>query len=322
MLRNLSLVLILLVPMSLPVSAEDPVFSGPQVGEKLPALPAIGLFGQREAKSFDLVDEADGGPVLIVFFHELTRPGFALMRAITNFAAEREGMTVGVVFLSDDTTETMKWSSNVRQMFSEKVIYGVSPDGKEGPGAYGLNRNVTLTILAGTEGKVTGNFALVQPQLQADGPAILKAVVALTGGGDIPSIDELETRYAGRMNMQRGGDRRQMAERGDRVESDPQLATLLRAVINRQADEQAVREAAAKVEAYIAENERARKELTRIVNTVVNSGKIENYGTAAAQEILRAWLKELGDGQTKSDADDANQDSTPGPASTDDKDEA
>ena len=120
MLRTLSLALLVCLPVPLLVSAgaEGPVFSGPQIGETLPSFQTIGFFGEYEGKSFDLVQVADGGPLLIVFVHELTRPGFALTRAITKFAAEREnqGMTVGVVFLSDDQTETVKWSANVRRV--------------------------------------------------------------------------------------------------------------------------------------------------------------------------------------------------------------
>ena len=55
-------------------------------------------------------------------------------------------------------------------------------EGKEGPGSYGLNRNVTLTILVGKEGKVTANFALVQPSTQADLPKILEEVAKVAGG--------------------------------------------------------------------------------------------------------------------------------------------
>ena len=278
MFRVLSLALIVLLPTSPNLHGEDPVFSGPQVGEQLPSFPMLGLFAEQEGKPIDLLKEADGGPIMIVFFHELTRPGFGLMRAVTNFAGERtaQGLKVGVVFLTDDATETTKWAGNVQRMFSDKVTYGVSPDGKEGPGAYGLNRNVTLTILVGNEGKVTANFALVQPQLSADGPAILNAIAAVTGGGEIPSVDELDSRYAARMNMQRGDAGREMAQQGGRGQSDPRLGSMLRAVINKQASDEAVKEAAAKVEAYIAENQSARMELKRIVNTVLNSGKIEN----------------------------------------------
>lgn len=295
MLRVLSIALMAWLPISI-TRAEDPVFSGPQAGESLPPLQVIGLTGDWEGKSFDLVKEVDGGPVLIVFFHERTRPGFGLMRAITNFASERtaQGMTVAVVFLTDDVTETTKWAGNVRQHFVEKVIYSVSPDGPEGPGAYGLNRNVILTILVGDDGKVTKNFALVQPQLQADGPAILKAIAEVSGGGEIPTVEQLETRYApGGRQMQR-----QMRERdagGQRGPSDPRLASMLREVINKEASDEQVRAAAAKLEAYIAENGAARRELARIVTTVVNSGKIENYGTGTAQAFLRQWKEKLTD---------------------------
>lgn len=284
------------------VLAEDPVFSGPQVGEPLPAFQMVGFFDDREGESFDLVEQAKGGPILIVFFHELTRPGFGLMRAIAKFASEREdkSITPGVVFLSDDSSETTKWASGVRRLFSDKVVYGVSPDGKEGPGAYGLNRNVTLTILVGDQGKVTANFALVQPQLQADGPAILKAIADVTGGGDIPSMDTLDPRYARRAEMQRGQANREMAQRGERGSSDPKLPTMLRAVINKQASEEQVQAAAAKVETYIGENESARKELARIVRTIVGSGKLENYGTTTAQGILKRWHEQLGE-TTKED---------------------
>ena len=56
------------------------------------------------------------------------------------------------------------------------------------PGAYGLNRNVTLTILVGKDNRVTANFALVQPSLQADVPKVLGEVVKLIGGKVPPSI--------------------------------------------------------------------------------------------------------------------------------------
>jgi anti-sigma factor RsiW len=52
-----------------------------------------------------------------------------------------------------------------------------------------------------------------------------------------------------------------------------------------------VDEAAAAVEAWIEKDEAARKEIARISNTIVNSGKLENYGTPRCQEILRKWAE-------------------------------
>jgi len=277
------------------VSSNEPVFSGPQLGESLPGFKAHGLSGDLKGKEFDPIADADGKPVTLIFFHELTRPGFGLMRAITQFAEGKKdkGLRVSVVFLTDDPTATGKWAQNVQSLFYEGVQYGMSMEGKEGPGAYGLNRNMTLTVLVGSRGKVTGNFALLQPQLQSDGPGILKAIAEVTGGGDVPSMTELETRYAGRTRMSR---KQQGAgsEGNARRQQDPQLASLLRSVINKQASDEEVRKAASRVDEYVAGNETARKELLRRVTALVNSERFTSYGTAEAQKVLQEWSKKYG----------------------------
>lgn len=71
-----------------------------------------------------------------------------------------------------------------------KGTVGVSPDGLEGPGKYGLNSKVELTILMAKEGKVTANFALVQPSVN-DTPAVAEAIVKQVGG-KAPTLKELE----------------------------------------------------------------------------------------------------------------------------------
>lgn len=273
----------------------DPVFSGPQVGETLPAFKITSLAGESEGKVLDPITDAKGDPIVLVFVHELTRPGFGLMRAVTRFSAERKdkGVNVAVIFLTDDATATAKWSQNVKRLFSDDVKYGMFMNGKEGPGSYGLNRNVIVTVLVGNQGKVTGNFALVQPQLQVDGPAILESVAAISGGGKVPSMDELEAKYSGRSRMTRSKPNVRSgagAGRGSgNMQRDTELATLLRRVINKQATAEDVRDAATKVEKYVAGNEKAQDELARIAATIVNSGRLENYGTAEAQKVLQAW---------------------------------
>ncbi|HEY8504654.1 MAG TPA: hypothetical protein VIL46_08730 [Gemmataceae bacterium] len=171
-------------------SGDDPVFSGPQPGEKLPPLKAKGVFGDLAGKEFDPVARADGKPIALVFVHERTRPAFGLTNAVMRYAAERgkDRLVAGVVFLTDDATATEKWMNLVRKYLPEGVAYGISADGQEGPGAYGLNRNVALTVLVGKGGKVTANFALVQPSLEADGPKILKAIADVLGGGKVPDL--------------------------------------------------------------------------------------------------------------------------------------
>jgi hypothetical protein len=108
-------------------------------------------------------------------------------------------------------------------------------------------------------------------------------------------MDELEAKYAGRSRMTRG---KQNAgpENGPRngrgnTQRDPKLATLLRAVINKQATNEEVRRAASQVEEYVAKNEKAKTELARIAATVVNSDRLKNYGNSEAQEVLRGWCQ-------------------------------
>ena len=189
----------------------------------------------------------------------------------------------------------------VEQHLAQGVTHGISTDGVEGPGSYGLNRNVTLTVLIGKEGKVTANFALVQPSLPVDGPQILKAIVAATGGGKVPTIAEF------RGGRSRNQARRNQPPRNMRArQDDPKLTSLLRAVINRQAGEEDVKKAATQLEKYIAENEKARGEFARIISRVVNSGRFSNYGTEAAQKILRQWAKKYSD-PPKERKDDSKQ---------------
>ncbi|MGB7324042.1 MAG: hypothetical protein WBD31_04170, partial [Rubripirellula sp.] len=161
------------------LAADQPLFSGPQVGEALPPFTAEVVAGDSKGESIDFIKAADGGPVLLVFFHQRTRPAFGLTNSIAKFAGSREKSPIktAVVFLTDDPTEMRKWGGNVAKHFSSNTIYAFSPDGMEGPGNYGLNRNVILTILVGDKGKVTANFPIVQPQLQVDGPKIMKAIV-------------------------------------------------------------------------------------------------------------------------------------------------
>ena len=249
--------------------AADPVFSGPQIGEKLPPLKVKGVYGSHVDQDVDLIDTAGDKPVLIFFIHERTRPAFGLMRSIMQYAGNRksDGLLSATVFLTGDATATLKWLNVVERYFPPNVEIGISPDGQEGPGAYGLNRNVTVTALVGKGGKVTANFALVQPSVQADGPKILKAIVEAIGSGEVPDIASL------------AGARYQDApQRNMTPEDDPNLRPLLRDLLNKEASAEQVAAAAKKVEEYVAKHKAAAQQLGRITNTVVNSDRFETYG--------------------------------------------
>ena len=53
--------------------AQEPVFSGPQPGEKLPAFKVRGVFAPDAGKDLDFVNVARGKPIVLVFVHDLNR---------------------------------------------------------------------------------------------------------------------------------------------------------------------------------------------------------------------------------------------------------
>ena len=206
-----------------------------------------------------------------------------MTRTLTTYTASRakDGLHTGVVWLGDDVTEAENTLKRVSQALAKDAPVGISPDGKEGPGSYGLNRTMMLTILVGKEGKVTANFALVQPSLQADLPKILDEVVKVAGG-KAPKVEDLI------------GAPKKDAPR--KVEQDPKIRELLGPVIRQNAAAEDVEKAAKAVEehANAKGNEAFRKEVGRIANTIIDGGKLENYGTSKAQEYLKKWAKEYG----------------------------
>jgi len=193
--RRVTLTLILALAV-MPLLAEDKPaeFSGPQVGEKLTPFTTKAILGDEAGKEIDLVKAAAGKPVLIVFVHERNRPAVGLARLLGLYAATKKeaGLTSGIVFLTPDPTMTEEWMKIAKGALPGGVPVGISTDGQEGPGAYGLNRKVQMTILVGKEDKVTANFALVQPSVQADAPKIAQAIVDALGGGKGPTIEDLQ----------------------------------------------------------------------------------------------------------------------------------
>ena len=292
--RGFSALIIILLTLQA-AGAEDPIFSGPQPGEKLPPFKLTGVRGDLKEKEFDFINLAEGKPVVLIFFHEYTRLAFNMARSLTRFYTStraEKGLRVGVVFLSDDPSEKMKWAQRVQKYFPEDVLLGISRDGREGPGAYGLNRKVTITILVGKEGKVTASFALIQPALSSE---LLEAIASVLGE-KAPSLEDIQSKERAEMQRMREKNPRKRPQRSRPGRGgDAELNALLRALINKQATEAGVRETALKVEKYVDGKEAARKDLARRVTSIVNSGKLANYGTPAAQKVLRGWAKKYGE---------------------------
>ena len=173
-------------------SEEDRIFSGPQPGEKLPPLTVTGVRGEIDGKTFDVTTEAAGKP-LVLFLQDTNAVGvkglvnvFDLLLKIDAFQKKqskttgaeksKQGLQIGVVFLADSLDTLPDWAHNMlNKEIPNEILTAISPDGREGPGSYGLNRNVAQTILIAKDGKVLHNFAFAQPLLYTD-PHLLGAI--------------------------------------------------------------------------------------------------------------------------------------------------
>ncbi len=173
-------------------SQENRLFSGPQTGEKLPPLKVTGITGEFAGKPLDIIAETGRKP-LVLFLQDtnavgvkglvgaskllLTIDAFQKKHSNVNIAEKSDqGFQIGVVFLADNLDALPEWAHNMIQKgIPNEVLIGISPDGREGPGSYGLNRNVAQTILVAKDGKVLHNFAFTQPMLYTD-PHLLGAI--------------------------------------------------------------------------------------------------------------------------------------------------
>lgn len=268
-------------------TSEPQVFSGPQVGEALPEFVFRELLVEPSGRDYNLVREASGGPVLLVFVHELNRPSIGFTRTLTAYAHSRrgDGLKSAVILLDSDATAAEASLLRIRHAMTPEVLTGVSVDGQEGPGSYGLNRKVALTILIAKDNLVTGSFALVQPSLQADLPKVLEGLVGVIGG-TVPKLEELPGMPP--MNQRESNGQSNGEQR-------PNLRPLLQPLLNKRASDDEIVAAAAVVERAVAEDSALRRELGRACKTIVDANVLENYGTGRTQEYFKKWAEAYGE---------------------------
>jgi len=253
-------------------------FSGPQVGESLPALVATGVFDDLAGKPQDLIKQGEGKVAIIIFVHQFTRPSVQVLRGLSTYAEKNAEKVHGsIVFLTDDVPEMEATLARARRALPPKTMTTISPDGIEGPGSYGLNRKMTLTVLVAKDGKVIGNHAFVATTAQTD---VLKVVnpIAKSIGQRPPTLAQLGMVQA-RPAPDTGG---------------VNVRALLGPVINKMATEEMVNEAAKRAEAVFAKNKVAATHVAGICQRIIDAGRLESYGTKRAQYYLKKWAEQFG----------------------------
>ncbi len=177
---------------------DDPIVSGPQPGEAIGPFDVRRVLGPGAGADRTAIEPGEA-PAVVVFVHELTRPALQLLRPIDRYGDRHkaDGLTTEFVWLSADPTETEAFLRRAERSLDLRSPVSIALDGAEGPGAYGLNRNVAVTVLVSKGREVVASFAIVQPN-ETDAPRVLAEAAKLLGR-PAPTLDELQAEYgAGR----------------------------------------------------------------------------------------------------------------------------
>jgi len=181
---------------------ETAVFSGPQPGEPAPSFQATALTGPNAGESADPTAGAGDG-VRILFFQNDSGTSLRGMLAFNRVLEQVQRTTdrrisTSVVLLGDDPAALKEQSGRWSQMLPKSgVTVFASADGRDGPGALGLNRKVVQTVVIVRDGKTSHNFPFPQGMLRPD-PYLLGAVAEALG--QTPAALQTKLRAAAPVN--------------------------------------------------------------------------------------------------------------------------
>jgi hypothetical protein len=144
---------------------EKPIFSGPQPGEKLPALATTNLRGDHAGEALDPIAMAKDKLHLMFFVSKSRTFGRFLgqlsqqLQAIEKNSNQPWAMTV--IVCTDDANEAEKSFAVLDRRYPKNIVVGLSNDGSAGPPAYGLDRNLTATVIVAKNDRVEHNLPYV-----------------------------------------------------------------------------------------------------------------------------------------------------------------
>ncbi|HEV7406236.1 MAG TPA: hypothetical protein VGO11_25030 [Chthoniobacteraceae bacterium] len=270
------------------LAAGDPIFSGPQPGEKTTSFKVIEIGGGADGTERDPVRDDAGAPTVLVFVHTVERSLLPLLRVIEQYGVERkERIKTEVIFLAADRRSGEERVRAVQGSLKLRARVGLSPDGAEGPGNFGLNKECMMTIVAAKDNVVTANFALVQPGI-ADAPKVIAALAKTCGDAEPPNVEALTAKLPGARAQ---GDMKAKEPFPGAVPTDAKLNGLLREFIRPTNDDATADRVLAEVKAHIAGNADLKKQALDGWTRVLHFG--DAYGTPYSRKIGQEFLDGL-----------------------------
>ena len=272
-------------PKDFKVAGGKEIFSGPQAGEILPKLNVTAVGGDNDGKAIDALGNNSGLQVLILSdqYGSSVRGLIGLTRFIGTINDKSNiKLNAIVVYLGDDTNQLAENAKKYGKYVQGNPTIGLSRDGREGPGSYGLDRNVSMTIIVAEDGKVKYNFPFPQGMLTPD-PHVLGAISEIIQAKPEKMREWLAASYPNRSR--------------DNANARPNgvdVRALIAPVLNKEANDEQIDNAAKRIDVVLEKNKVAAAQLGSIAKRIIDSGNLANYGTERSQYHLFKWAKLYG----------------------------
>lgn len=165
----------------LPLRGDDDVKSGPEKGEKIPALKVHDCTGENKDKTVDYADlRKDKVTVyLLLPADKFTRPMNKFMRTLDEkVSSDYEDVYLVAVWLTDDEDKTKEFLPRIQTSVKYDTTALTAFKGKDGPKDWNINGDAHLTVIVANKGKVADRFAYNSIN-DTEVPKVLKAVGAV-----------------------------------------------------------------------------------------------------------------------------------------------
>ena len=212
--------------------AQERIFSGPQVGERIKPFKVLHVKAES-TKELEVarVKQNDKRTTLICFIHKLSTDDRILygLGLVDFYAARHRDLASHFVVLSNDREKLTKMMKGwARGALFKKAVVSLSADGAEGPGYYGLNRNVAMTVVVARGDKVVSN--LVFKAVNANDLEKIMVAVAKASGKPIPKLAKVQQEL--RAERQKQMEKRIMASPVFKLASNDQLGRTMFFMVN------------------------------------------------------------------------------------------
>ncbi len=284
---------------------QERIFSGPQPGERIKPFKVLHVkaeatkqlevakvkkLGERTktdkpTKSSERIKN-DKRTTLICFVHKLSTDDRILygLGLVDFYLTKHKDISSHFVLLSKEREKMTKMLRGwARGRVFKKSVVSLSADGAEGPGSYGLNRNVAMTVVVARGDKVVSN--LVFKAVNAKDLEKIMVEVAKASGKPVPKLAKVQQEL--RAERQAAMTKRIEASPVFKIAPNEQLGRTMFFMVNGRGNLSRVANFRTKqLREWAGDNKERNAELKKYCNAVLDGDfKLNRYAKEALQKL-------------------------------------